>query len=233
MPHILLVPTDLSTAARQAAHRAAILAQHSGASMELLHVIETGALAQLRQLLDDKNDAVATRILALADDGLASPARDLLSGYGVTAGTHRAQGPLLPSITARAAEIGAELPVVGASSASHLRHWLLGATAERLLQKSTQPMLFVRQAPHEAYRNMLVSVDFSAGTSRTIAMAHGLNPQAQLILMHACNRWPPISDSTLPAGVRLSTTAIRCMTSCSSNSILTPTWSWLENTAPA
>lgn len=203
MPRSLLVPTDLSTAARHAAQRAAMLAQQCGASMEL-HVIETGALAQLRQMLDDKNDAVATRILALADDELASLARDMLAAYGVTAATHRAEGPLLPSITARATEIGADLLVVGASSAGYLRHWLLGATAERLLRKTTQPMLFVRQVPHEPYRRLLVTVDFSAGTSRTIALAQRLNPQAQLILMHACEfpfegkmRFAGVSDETL------------------------------------
>lgn len=186
LPRTVLVPTDLSTAARHAAQRAAMLAQHCGASMELLHVIETGAMAQLRRLLDDKDDGVASRILALADDELASLTRDLLSACGVTVGTHRAEGSLLPSIIARAGTIDADLLVVGASSAGHLRHWLIGATAERLLRKATRPMLFVRQTPHEAYRNLLVGVDFSAGTSRTIALAQRLNPQAQLILMHAC-----------------------------------------------
>lgn len=186
MPRSLLVPTDLSTAGRHAALRAAMLAREIGARLELLHVVEAGALAQLRQLLGGGNDAVETRMLAQTDAQLAALARDIQSTHGVTAKTHRTEGQLLPSITARATAIDADLMVLGASSAGYLRHWLIGATAERLLHKTRQPMLFVRQAPHQPYRTLLVSIDFSPGSARTITLAQQLNPKAHLILMHAC-----------------------------------------------
>jgi nucleotide-binding universal stress UspA family protein len=67
-----------------------------------------------------------------------------------------------------------------------MRHWLLGATAERLLRKTLKPLLVVKQAPQLAYRRVLVPVDFSQWSKRAIALAHGFNPQAVMVLLHAC-----------------------------------------------
>lgn len=186
MPRALLVPTDLSTAARHAAQRAAMLARQCGASVELLHVIESGALAQLAQMLADADSDVAPRIVAKAKADLATLARDIQATYGVTPATHSVQGSLLPSIMARADTIGADLLVLGASSAGFLRQWLLGATAERLLRKTTDPMLFVRQPAHHDYRTLLLPVDFSDSSGHAIELAHQLCPQAELVLLHAC-----------------------------------------------
>ena len=186
MPRAMLVPTDLSTAARHAAQRAAMLARESGASVELLHVIETSALTQLTRLLADPQSPVVSRIVAQADADLAALARDINADYGVAATTHSVQGPLLASITTRASEIGADLLVLGASQAGYLRQWLLGATAERLLRKTTEPMLFVRQPPHQGYRTVLVTVDFSDSAAQSIKLARQICPKARLILLHAC-----------------------------------------------
>ncbi len=186
LPRAMLVPTDLSTAARHAAQRAAMLARDNGASMELLHVIETGALTQLTRLLADPRSPVVARIVALADTDLAALAHDIEVGYGVVPKTHCVQGPLLASITGRAGDIGADLLVLGASHAGYLRQWLLGATAERLLRKTTLPMLFVRQPPHQDYRTVLVTVDFSDSAAQSIKMARQICPKARLILLHAC-----------------------------------------------
>ncbi len=186
MPRALLVPTDLSTAARHAAHRAAMLARQHGASVELLHVIESGALAQLAQLLADADSDAAPRIVAKAKADLATLARDIQAEYGLAPAIHSVQGALLPSITARADTIGADLLVLGASNAGFLRQWLLGATAERLLRKTSDPILFVRQPPHHDYRTLLVPVDFSDSSGRAIDLAQMLCPKAELVLMHAC-----------------------------------------------
>ena len=186
MPRVMLVPTDLSTAARHAAQRAAMLARAQGANVELLHVIETGALAQLTRLLADSDRAVVSRIVAQAETDLANLAHDIQAGYGVAATTHSVQGPLLTSITERARAVDADLLVLGASQAGYLRQWLLGATAERLLRKTTVPMLFVRQQPHTAYHTVLVTIDFSDGATRALELARAICPKARLILLHAC-----------------------------------------------
>ena len=94
--------------------------------------------------------------------------------------------------------------VVGASSAGLLRHWLLGATADRLLRASSCPILFVRQTPHEPYRAVLIAVDFSTCSAISITRARRLAPQAQIFLLHACAlpfegkmRFAGVSDATV------------------------------------
>jgi len=67
-----------------------------------------------------------------------------------------------------------------------MRHWLLGATAERLLRKTRHPILVVREAPRQAYSTVLLPVDFSAWSVRAIDLARRISPQARLLLLHAC-----------------------------------------------
>jgi nucleotide-binding universal stress UspA family protein len=46
-------------------------------------------------------------------------------------------------------------------------------------------MLVVKQAPHEPYKTVLVPVDFSAASLRSIRLAQAVAPGAALILLHA------------------------------------------------
>lgn len=66
-----------------------------------------------------------------------------------------------------------------------MRHMLLGSTAERMVSKTTRPMLVVKQAPHEPYKTVLVPVDFSAHSLRSIRIAQAVAPGASLALLHA------------------------------------------------
>jgi nucleotide-binding universal stress UspA family protein len=93
---------------------------------------------------------------------------------------------VLAAIVAQSALLGSNLLVVGARGAGFMRHWLLGATAERLLRKTLQPILVVKQAPHGTYKSVLVPVDFSSWSLRAIELTQEVCPHAQLILLHAC-----------------------------------------------
>ena len=59
-------------------------------------------------------------------------------------------------IRAVADELASGLLVCGARGESLLRHMLLGSTAERMLSNTTRPLLVVKQAPHGAYKTVLV-----------------------------------------------------------------------------
>lgn len=200
----MLVATDLSTLSRHAALRAARLAAESGGTLDLLHVLETPALVALRRLLGQAEADLEQRLATQASDGLAELARQIGRLHGIDAPWHLAGGPIVAGITDMARQRQVDLLVVGASSAALLRHWLLGATADRLLRASTCPILFVRQTPHEPYRSLLIPVDFSACSAQSIAHARRVAPQAQIILLHACAlpfegkmRFAGVSDATV------------------------------------
>lgn len=79
----------------------------------------------------------------------------------------------------------ADLLVLGARGAGNMRHLLLGSTAERMLRKTLRPLLVVKQAPQDAYRRVLVPVDFSSWSAPALALAQAIAPQAELTLLHA------------------------------------------------
>jgi nucleotide-binding universal stress UspA family protein len=181
-----LAATDLSPPARHAAQRAALLARQSGGRLALVHVQEKDALGELRHLLGQSSAAMESRLRAQTQDALAEMARELSAPDGLNVTTHLVEGAVLTTILAQAQAVNANLLVVGARGASFMRHWLLGATAERLLRKTRLPILVVKQPPHQAYQRVLVSVDFSDWSAQAVRLAQTLAPQAQLVLIHAC-----------------------------------------------
>jgi len=183
--HTLLAATDFSAPSRHATQRAALLARDSSARLELLHVLETKTLDELRRIFGSDGVALQERIRSQAHEALAQLAANIGSPMAGEPGLHLVEGMELESITAQADIMDASLLIVGARGASFMRHWLLGATAERLLRKTLRPILVVKQHPHEAYRSVLVPVDFSAWSQNAIRLAQAVAPQAELMLMHA------------------------------------------------
>jgi len=181
----LLAATDLSAPARHAVQRAALLAHGAGAHLELLHVVEGGALDQLRHLLGAAAAPVAEQLLHEARAELAQLAAEIGAPLGISPGVHLCSGPVLQEITTQADALDADLLVLGARGAGFMRHLMLGATAERLLRKTLRPLLVVRQVPHERYRRVLVPVDFSPWTQQSLRMAQAVAPDAEIILCNA------------------------------------------------
>jgi nucleotide-binding universal stress UspA family protein len=80
-----------------------------------------------------------------------------------------------------------------------MHHWLLGATAERLLRKTRRTLLMVREVPGGPYRSVLIPVDFSAGSKSLIQHVHTLAPKARLTLLNVYQ--VPFEGSLRLAGV--------------------------------
>jgi nucleotide-binding universal stress UspA family protein len=185
-----LAATDLSAPSRHAAQRAAMLARQSAGKLALLHVLEKNALIELRRLFAPNAEALEQSMHKQARQALAELAVELgrvqPDAQALRMDCHLVEGTVLTSIAEQAEALGCNLVVVGAHGAGFMRHWLLGATAERLLRKTLQPVLVVKQAPQLGYRKVLVSVDFSHWSLRAIALARSIAPQAPLVLLHAC-----------------------------------------------
>ena len=92
-----------------------------------------------------------------------------------------ASGSVLDEIGREAEALDAALLVLGARGAGFLRRLVLGSTSERLLCRTTRPLLVVRQTPHESYRRVLVALDFSPWSAHAITLARRVAPQARLL----------------------------------------------------
>lgn len=197
----ILAATDLSTPARHAAQRAALLARQNGARLDLVHVAQQAPMARLQRLASAGSlpADLAQRLLDSAKARLQELADLLVQDQGVQAGVKTAVGDLLPTLQAEADAHQSSLVVLGSHGDSVLRHLVLGSTAERLLGSTTRPMLVVQQAPRAAYRSVLVPVDLSTASLRTIDLARAIAPGARLCLVHAFDL--PFEGSLRHAGV--------------------------------
>jgi nucleotide-binding universal stress UspA family protein len=84
----------------------------------------------------------------------------LLEQYQVQPATYVEHGALLRQIDERVDASAADVLVLGARGAGFMRHLLLGSTAERMLRRTSRPMLVVERPPQGPYRRLLVAVDF-------------------------------------------------------------------------
>jgi nucleotide-binding universal stress UspA family protein len=174
MDHIL-VATDFSPRSDRALRRAAMIASASGASLTLLHVVDAD---RDRHLIDSERDA-ASAVLADAaatlknDDGIA--ADWLVKVDDVDAG-----------ILSAAAEIAAELIVIGPQR-NRLRDFFVGTTAERVLRRSTRPLLIAVGMPAAHHQSTLLALDFDVASKAAArkALEMGIFDQTKVVVMHA------------------------------------------------
>lgn len=181
----LVAATDLSAPARHAVERAASVSQATGAQLDLVHVATPAPIERLRRLAGQIPSDLEKRMLDAPHNAMQELAKAVARRHGVTAQVHVASGSLLAELRQHTETINADLVVLGARGASFMRHMLLGSTADRMVSRATRPMLVVKQAPHEPYKTVLVPVDFSAASLRSIRLAQAVAPGAALILLHA------------------------------------------------
>ena len=182
----ILAATDLSAPARHAVERAFHLSASANSELYILHAIELDTLDSLREMLGDDVLALKAALNSDAHSRLDLLTRNPAINRGVSPHTCVADGNPLATIAAEADVLDADLVILGARGESFLRHTLLGATAARLLRKSSRhPVLIVKQPPHEAYRSVLIAVDFSPVSLEAIHMARQVATGADLVLLHA------------------------------------------------
>jgi nucleotide-binding universal stress UspA family protein len=182
----ILAATDLSAPARQAVDRGFQIAAHSQAKYSVIHALELDALDVLREWMGENVSFLKKKLEADARSGLQQLATDAEKHYGVKAETAVISGPHLAVISSYAEQSNAELLVIGERGQDFLRHHLLGSTASRLIRKSVRhPVLVVKQPPHEAYKRILIPIDFSTASAAAVKFCRRLAPDAEIILLHA------------------------------------------------
>jgi len=178
----LLAATDFSDEAGSGLARAARIASEQQAALVLLHVISGPSLDLVRNLFRQSPD-VEAKVQAEAQEVLGRLAADIADVHHVSVTPRVRIGPVLKEILAAAGQ--ADLLVIGAHGLNPIRDLILGTTAERLLGKCMQPSLVVKRPPQDAYRRVIVPVDFSRCSAASIAIAMRIAPQAEILVCHA------------------------------------------------
>lgn len=180
----IMAATDLSVLAGYAVGRAFQLAAEGGAELTLAHVLNGRVLDQLRSLLGVEATPVEQRLRDSAEAAIRMQV-DAVDRHGVVPELRLLTGEIITTLLQEADRVDAGLLVLGAVGESVARRFVLGATVERLLQKTMRPLLVVRRPVEGAYRKVLVPVDFSSWSLPSLLMARAVAPDARLILLHA------------------------------------------------
>jgi nucleotide-binding universal stress UspA family protein len=149
-----LAATDLTERSERAFQRAAQLSRDGRATLALLHVVESGLVAAVRE-----------RRHAFAEDYLREWFAKLTETDRAGARFKVESGEPFAVIIEQARERSADLIVVGEPGKKGLKEFFVGTTAERVVRHSDRPVLVVKQPTRHAYRRVLVAVDFSVGAS--------------------------------------------------------------------
>lgn len=201
----IVVATDFSSAARRATDRAALIAREQSLPLHLLHVVHGNLLAEMKAWLDNSNlwqIRMSQQTRKRLDDEVVRLLADL--GGDLILLSHMVDGQPVSEICAQVEAVDAGLVVVGTRGTNPLHHLLIGTTAERLMRKSSVPLLAVRTEASEPYRRVLVPLDFSKWSERALEAARAVAPGAHLVLMHSFSipfeeklRFAGVDDATL------------------------------------
>ena len=176
----ILVPTDFSAHARRALEWAMHLAHEHGATISLIHAVDPAHLAETDRI--DKNE------LQRSLDEVAQFARE----RKLEAVIDHEVGRPWEVIARKAAELNADLVVIGTSGRGTLGQKLMGGTADRVIRISPAPVLVVHLddvATDRGFRRVLVAVDFSSASIRAAQAACTLlhptaKSPAKMLLLH-------------------------------------------------
>jgi len=177
----ILVATDFSELATFAVRQAALLAEHHGARLTLLHVVDAAGCKALQQWFSPSIDLELKE--AQARSTLHGFAAEIAGRYGVPARFKVVVGEAFDEILRASEE--AELLVFGQRGRTSTAHRVTGSTADRLLRLCRRAMLVVKQPVEGVYRDILVPVDLTASSRACLQSAAGLVRTANIHVFHA------------------------------------------------
>jgi len=169
----VVVATDFSAGARRALRRAQYLPLADGAEVSLVHVRPADHVAIDPSRVEDHANARIAREATILRNALRRLDRaDVRVKTILPAGT--------PSIALleMARQERADLIVIGKHGAGSVRKFLLGSTAERVIQAADIPVLVVGPQPAGPYASPVVALADSDGSSFVIDAALRVLPPA-------------------------------------------------------
>jgi nucleotide-binding universal stress UspA family protein len=144
-PKTLLVPTDFSACAKQAAEKALALARAFGGRVIFLHVIE-------RHTLYPPAYGLAPVLSPISPEMLEPEWQEFLHelplGDGFAWEKRTREGSAAQTIAEVATEVGADLVVMGTHGRTGLAHMLLGSVTEKVVRSTDRSVLTMRPNGH-------------------------------------------------------------------------------------
>ncbi|OYW71043.1 MAG: hypothetical protein B7Z37_28855 [Verrucomicrobia bacterium 12-59-8] len=200
----ILVAVDFSTGSRTAFEQAVRIAALQGAKIQVLHVVDSAAVAALADSREEPFENHAKAATEGASTALTrwmeqSPAPD---NYEVTI----ALGTPLHEILEHARTLNADLLVAGIAGAGEMPAGA-GSISSKLARKAQTPVLLVRTNHPQPFRKIVACLDFSENSRAVVEQAHSLARMdgAEVDFLHVWQEpWvamaypTPFADTSVP-----------------------------------
>lgn len=194
----IVAALDLEPGTDAVLARAIQLAAAHAARLLVLHIIEAEPLSHVAALSGRSESDLQEELERQAFSAIES----LLVQGGRTgqADAHIGFGAPHDVIARAARERNAAVIVIGPGKGRSLKEKVLGSTADRVIRTAATPVLVVKNASAEPYRQVLAAVDFSPQSAMAVKEARRLVPEAAVQLVHAVDIPPAFEQAMLRAG---------------------------------
>ena len=163
----ILVATDLWARSDRAVDRAFVLGEQLGRMVCVVHASKRGSKAQL------------------SAEVLEAKVREVLPDPQAETKIFLPLGSPLQAIVDTAEMCDAELVVTAVARFNSFGDYMVGTAVDQIIRDGHRPGLVVKQRPHQPYRKLLVTTDFSDTSRRGLLVAASLFPQAEIHVLMA------------------------------------------------
>jgi universal stress protein E len=186
----VLAATDASEHGLSAVVTGAACARRGGASLEVVSVLETRFppfVIKADEYHERFAEELHRQVVAQTEEAGAPAAT-----------VHVRSGLAAPLIIDVAAELGADLVVVGAHPRPAVARFLVGSTAERIIRLAHVPVLAAPEKRRDPFARILVAVDLSRQSRHVlqIAAAFAQADRAELRALYVQDRLTPMLTET-------------------------------------
>lgn len=173
----ILVCSDLSEVDTNLVLRARLLAKHLNAGITVIHAIDPMRFPMIdgaAELLVQIKPHIRERLHKIVDVDSGSVRLLLEEGHPAT---------VIPDVIDR---LGANLVVLGIRGNGYVDGQSIGANVSRVLRETVCNALVVKRSATSMYQRVLVPVDFSTNSMRSLQAAIVFAPKAHFYIQHTC-----------------------------------------------
>jgi nucleotide-binding universal stress UspA family protein len=156
----ILATTDFSTRSNRALRQAALLAKHGNAQLHIVHIVD-----------DDQPEELVGMEKREAERLLNEQATSMPELQGVRPQIMVVAGDPFDGILKTAADVNADLIVMGSHRKQLLRDIVVGTTIERVIRKGSFPVLMVNNEAQRRYEKVVLPVDMSDASRNAMRVA--------------------------------------------------------------
>jgi len=172
----ILAATDFSTRSNRALRQAGLLVQPAKAELHIVHVVD-----------DDQPEELIRLEKREAERVLKEQVASMPELSGVQAQLMVITGDAFAGILQAAADMKADLIVMGSHRKQLLLDIFIGTTIERVIRKGSFPILMVNHEAQRRYEKVVVPIDMSDASAHAlrVGLSSGLIPDTGATLLHA------------------------------------------------